>query len=210
MNRPRKNGQSFNSFRIGQIEARREVQREAISRKKKRAEEAEFMRQLYDQSAEQRCARSYQSRPKSAYEVYFELEKNCPKTTAQPTRKHFSYVRVTVPLEQARLFYRSRAWLALRAAILSKYGKVCMCCGDKESLIHVDHIRSLRRYWHLRLNPDNLQVLCELCNKRKGNTTIDFRGLAPEKRRKSLQARNFYEAELDRYAKQQIALYTDA
>lgn len=40
----------------------------------------------------------------------------------------------------------------------------------------VDHIKPVRKYWHLRLDPDNLQVLCADCNRAKGNwDETDFR-----------------------------------
>jgi 5-methylcytosine-specific restriction endonuclease McrA len=47
-----------------------------------------------------------------------------------------------------------------------------MCCGaspeDGKTTIQVDHILPVSEYWHRRLDPTNLQVLCEACNKGKG------------------------------------------
>jgi 5-methylcytosine-specific restriction endonuclease McrA len=40
------------------------------------------------------------------------------------------------------------------------------------ALIVVDHIRPLRKHWHLRLDPANLQVLCSDCNMGKSNSDV--------------------------------------
>lgn len=65
-------------------------------------------------------------------------------------------------------FYDSFAWKQLRYATLKRYGPVCMACGATEQL-NVDHIKPLRKYWKLRLDPENVQVLCGQCNHGKGN-----------------------------------------
>lgn len=78
--------------------------------------------------------------------------------------------------DRARRFYLSASWLVLRFATLARYGRKCMACGETKGPMHVDHIKSLRRHWHLRLNPDNMQVLCGPCNLGKGNELeTDFR-----------------------------------
>lgn len=73
-------------------------------------------------------------------------------------------------------FYSSDAWKLLQERTLLKYGRVCMACGTKTKPICVDHIKSLRRYWRLRLDPDNMQVLCRDCNLVKGcHDSTDWR-----------------------------------
>jgi len=76
-------------------------------------------------------------------------------------------------------FYHSEPWRDASRATLERYGRVCMRCrstGTKHNWICVDHIMSLRRAWHLRLDPDNLQVLCLSCNRWKGSwNDTDFR-----------------------------------
>lgn len=68
-----------------------------------------------------------------------------------------------------RHFYQSFEWRKLRYQTIRRYGRKCMCCGAVDKPIHVDHIKPLRKYWELRLDPDNLQILCEDCNHGKGN-----------------------------------------
>ncbi len=77
---------------------------------------------------------------------------------------------------ESDLFYLSSEWKALRTKVLRKYGKVCMKCGSRKD-IHVDHIKPKSNYPELKLDFDNMQVLCLVCNIQKGNRNeIDYRG----------------------------------
>ena len=70
-------------------------------------------------------------------------------------------------------FYTSPAWLRTRVVVLARYGSRCMACGKTPAdgvQINVDHIKPRKTHRHLELHLDNLQVLCELCNKGKGNS----------------------------------------
>jgi 5-methylcytosine-specific restriction endonuclease McrA len=74
------------------------------------------------------------------------------------------------------LFYKSAGWRKLRYKTLLRYGPQCMCCGSKKGPFNVDHIKPVKKYWHLRFDPNNTQVLCELCNLGKGSwDETDFR-----------------------------------
>jgi 5-methylcytosine-specific restriction endonuclease McrA len=56
--------------------------------------------------------------------------------------------------------------------LLAKYGGHCLKCGKTENL-QIDHVIPLE---HGGLNSiENVQPLCEWCNKSKGTTHIDFR-----------------------------------
>lgn len=53
--------------------------------------------------------------------------------------------------------------------------------------IVVDHIKPISKHWHLRLDPDNLQVLCNDCNKGKGAwDETDYR---PQSRQEAMIAK---------------------
>lgn len=74
-------------------------------------------------------------------------------------------------------FYRSWDWRTVRMEVLKERGARCECCGATPSdtdtsgklvKICVDHIKPLARYWHLRLDKTNLQILCDECNQGKG------------------------------------------
>lgn len=74
-------------------------------------------------------------------------------------------------------FYLSWDWRTLRMKVLQQYGARCMCCGatpehktvgGEPVAIVVDHIKPLSKYWDLRLERGNLQVLCQECSQGKG------------------------------------------
>lgn len=69
-------------------------------------------------------------------------------------------------------FYRSGKWLRLRAKAFELYNNHCECCGSTPSrgaILHVDHIKPRSQYPELALDIENLQILCEACNKGKSN-----------------------------------------
>lgn len=71
------------------------------------------------------------------------------------------------------LFYETTQWQNLRYQTIRKYGARCQCCGATKTdgvRLHVDHIKPRFRFPLLELDPDNLQVLCEPCNKGKSWT----------------------------------------
>lgn len=68
-----------------------------------------------------------------------------------------------------KLFRSSIGWRRARYAALAanaeRHGGVARCelCGAGPPF-HVDHIEALSKVWAKRLDPTNLQVLCEPCN----------------------------------------------
>lgn len=73
-------------------------------------------------------------------------------------------------------FYTTAEWLHLRYKILKEQGAICALCGSIEKPMHVDHIKPRSLHPKLELDPNNLQVLCMLCNIGKSNTDeTDFR-----------------------------------
>ncbi len=80
--------------------------------------------------------------------------------------------------DNARLaeFYASREWKLMRYEALRSHGGQCQCCGASPAhgkRLNVDHIKPLRVFWDLRLDLNNLQVLCEDCNEGKGARHAD-------------------------------------
>ena len=76
-------------------------------------------------------------------------------------------------------FYASWEWKKVRMQALERDGHRCGSCGasPKDGIrIVVDHIKPLGKFWALRLSLDNLQVLCDDCNRGKGDWLhTDFR-----------------------------------
>lgn len=76
-------------------------------------------------------------------------------------------------------FLATSEWKALRSRVIQHYGGKCMCCGvtpKDHRKINVDHIKPRKTHPELSLDFDNLQVLCSICNKKKGNKHMtDYR-----------------------------------
>lgn len=82
-----------------------------------------------------------------------------------------------VAKETGKKFYSSLKWKKARFEILKKYGAKCMLCGSTSRIV-VDHIKPRRFFPHLELCLDNLQVLCNDCNRGKSyDDTTDFRSV---------------------------------
>lgn len=89
----------------------------------------------------------------------------------------FGNVKQHASREKREEFYRSWEWRKLRMEVMKRYARRCMCCGAQPGdetvagtsvRLVVDHIKPISKYWHLRLAPQNLQILCDECNMGKG------------------------------------------
>lgn len=70
---------------------------------------------------------------------------------------------------RARAFYRSVAWLKMRRLILERDHGLCQECvrhGRYTPATAVHHIQELRERWDLRLEPSNLEAICDECHNR--------------------------------------------
>lgn len=76
-------------------------------------------------------------------------------------------------------FYDSPEWRRLSYDVKKERGRRCECCGSTPEhgvRIITDHIKPIRKHWHLRLERSNLQILCDDCNLGKGSRDeTDFR-----------------------------------
>ncbi len=96
-----------------------------------------------------------------------------------------SFQKIDVPMprltkkrqavNKTRAFLQTWEWRELRFEVLKERGARCELCGAtaKDQRIEVDHIKPLSKFWHLRLDKTNLQILCRDCNKGKGNRHFD-------------------------------------
>jgi len=73
--------------------------------------------------------------------------------------------------KKSKSFYKTDVWHRLRYKAFLIHGKRCMVCGatGKDSRLHVDHIKPISKFPQLMTDINNLQILCALCNKGKGN-----------------------------------------
>jgi 5-methylcytosine-specific restriction endonuclease McrA len=73
---------------------------------------------------------------------------------------------------RSQMFYASQAWKRLRYRVLAEQGGRCQACGRtaKDGVVmHIDHVKPVSKHWDLRLDKNNLQVTCDLCNIGKSN-----------------------------------------
>lgn len=68
--------------------------------------------------------------------------------------------------------YTAREWLALCAT----NGQRCLCCGQSDVKLTVDHVVPLSRGGTNDIA--NIQPLCGPCNSAKGTATTDYRAVA--------------------------------
>lgn len=64
-------------------------------------------------------------------------------------------------------FYKTREWRELRYRVLKDNPRRCMLCGAENTCLHVDHVKPISKFPELKLDYNNLQVLCEECNMGK-------------------------------------------
>ena len=69
-------------------------------------------------------------------------------------------------------FYSDKRWIELRDYIRKRDKMTCQLCGDfTAKKYEVDHIEELNMNnvmdFYISLNPDNLQLLCFDCHRRK-------------------------------------------
>jgi 5-methylcytosine-specific restriction endonuclease McrA len=78
----------------------------------------------------------------------------------------------SLPNPASDAFLASYEWRRVRMTALKRHGARCQCCGAIPTngiTINVDHIKPRKLYPHLALDPNNLQILCNVCNHGKGN-----------------------------------------
>ena len=95
----------------------------------------------------------------------------------KPKGRKVQTAPVQVPANTAFKWYKSDEWKKVRNdhinSVYKRNGvRRCNHCGaeGKHVNMHVDHIYPVRRYWSMRLDLNNLQDLCDKCNKYKMNS----------------------------------------
>ncbi len=100
------------------------------------------------------------------------------KNEVNKLNKHgFNINSETASKEQATAFYKTPEWKALSAELKRSAGPTCVMCDrdfEKYQLVkNADHIKPLMYAWELRLDPKNIQIICNECNKAKGNFNLE-------------------------------------
>lgn len=103
-----------------------------------------------------------------------------PKAPAAANAPKHKSKRKQQVYDEAKAFYSSEKWRAVRFIALKRSKGECCLCGRSNRahgvILHVDHIKPKSRFPKLALDLNNLQVLCEDCNLGKSNRdTTDWR-----------------------------------
>lgn len=89
-----------------------------------------------------------------------------------PFPKKIRAVSPVASVEDRQAFYASSEWRRLRYRVIVAQKGECQACGRSRKnggiMIHVDHIKPISKFPHLKLVQSNLQLLCEDCNMGKG------------------------------------------
>ena len=92
--------------------------------------------------------------------------------------EHEEFDPNNVPFDIRSKLYETQEWKSLRYKFIKTKKTeelVCAQCGKgpftKENWkdMNVDHIKPVKHFWEERLNIDNLQILCQICNRVKMN-----------------------------------------
>ena len=112
------------------------------------------------------------------FNMYYRRRKKKIKLVTNPKKVVVEYFS-NISLEETKKFYRTDEWQSLRKEYMeknkAKYFE-CNYCGENVSLnktLNIDHIKPLKTHWNLRLDINNLQILCQDCNKFKASKQND-------------------------------------
>ena len=73
---------------------------------------------------------------------------------------------------------RGKGWYSFRRMIMDKRGYKCQKCGNAGSCssitkgLHLHHIKSQKKYRHLKFEPSNVVILCRECHNREHNDKL--------------------------------------
>lgn len=63
--------------------------------------------------------------------------------------------------------YKHPSWKQKRLKILKRDGHVCTKCGDKDSILHVHHLKYKRGGYIWEVEDEDLITLCEACHEKE-------------------------------------------
>ena len=96
--------------------------------------------------------------------------RTCSDKLGVDTKERYKHYDTNRRDKEATMFYRSLAWKRMRMQILAGDNGLCVKCKEGKRITPatmVDHVIPLRIAWDRRLDPSNLQALCERCHRAK-------------------------------------------
>ena len=86
------------------------------------------------------------------------------KITGWRTRSRFPAVTKGIPWKKQ---YKNPKWKQKRLQILKRDNYTCMRCGDKDSILHVHHLKYKRGGYIWEVEDKDLITLCETCHEKE-------------------------------------------
>ena len=71
---------------------------------------------------------------------------------------------------------KSPKWQKKRLEILQRDNFTCICCGDTETELHVNHLKYSGEPWEAK--NENLETVCKVCHKLKHTFNFDIKNVA--------------------------------
>ena len=74
-------------------------------------------------------------------------------------------------------FFQSKEWKEVLRVVFKRDGAICVDCNRTRFdgvQLHGDHVKPRSKYPELALDPDNVVIRCEICNKAKGAREIEY------------------------------------
>jgi hypothetical protein len=127
-----------------------------------------------DPTGKSNAALGYVLMSKWAHPNLDKVEKNRTRLV-RARKREFMRGKQVPQNDEAKIrdFYDSWEWKRLSYDVRMIGHATCACCGadPKRDRVRIvcDHIKPIRRYWHLRLDAANVQILCDDCNRGKGS-----------------------------------------
>jgi len=83
-------------------------------------------------------------------------------------RATYRIKNATRPQFEIRI-YSSSAWKRLRDQVMAEADGVCHWCGATDVELSADHVRTVREYPELALEPSNVVAACRSCQRQRQN-----------------------------------------
>ena len=90
---------------------------------------------------------------------------DCARKAEQARKEYFKQYDAAVRDKRTAVFYNSPEWEKARQQALMRDFGLCRDCLEEKKITPadvVDHVKPIKKFWHLRLMLSNLRSLCNM------------------------------------------------